>query len=77
MHDGDTVAAAHIRNAATKSVGRGFRLDKTRTRKAMDYATSLMMAHDLAVKGVGGGRSVYEDRGVVVATIGPRGREST
>jgi phage terminase large subunit-like protein len=76
MHDGDPVLAQHIRNAATKSVGRGFRLDKTRTRKAMDYATTLMMSHALATGDVGGGVSVYETRGVVVAKIGPGGRES-
>lgn len=76
MHDGDPILAQHIRNAATKSVGRGWRLDKTRTRKAMDYATVVMMTHALATADVGGGVSVYESRGVVVAKIGPGGRES-
>lgn len=77
MHDGDPVLAAHIRNAATKSVGRGWRLDKTKTRRAMDYATTLMMTHQLAIHDTGGSsESVYESRGVVVAKIGPEGRES-
>jgi phage terminase large subunit-like protein len=68
MHNGDPVLAQHLRNSATKSVGRGFRLDKTKTRKAMDYATTLMMSHSLAVHDVNGRKeSVYEQRDLVVS----------
>lgn len=76
MHNGDDVLAQHIRNAATKSVGRGWRLDKTRTRRAMDYATTLMMTNALASGDIGGAVSAYETRGVVVARIGPGGRDA-
>lgn len=73
MHRGDPILAQHVRNAATRNVGRGWRLDKTKTRKPMDAATALMMAHDLAVQGVGGGRSPYEDRGVITSGAGNGG----
>jgi phage terminase large subunit-like protein len=67
MHGGDPVLAQHIKNAATKNVGRGWRLDKTATRKAMDWSTTLMMMNVLAQAPQDKPqRSVYEDRDLEV-----------
>jgi phage terminase large subunit-like protein len=67
MHGGDQVLAQHVKNAATKNVGRGWRLDKTATRKAMDWSTTLMMMNVLAQAPQDKPqRSVYEDRDLEV-----------
>jgi phage terminase large subunit-like protein len=66
LHAGDEVLAQHMKNAATRDVGRGYRLDKTKGRRAMDFATALMMALDMAVNQEPARVSAYEERGLSV-----------
>jgi phage terminase large subunit-like protein len=58
-HDGDDVLAAHVDAAVSRDVGRDtWRLDKRRSKTAMDASVALAIAYDRAVADEGGGFTV-------------------
>jgi phage terminase large subunit-like protein len=57
-HDGDVVLRAHVEAAVARDTGRGWRLDKRKSREAMDATVALSLAFERACAGEEHGFSV-------------------
>lgn len=64
VHDGDPVLRSHVLAAASKEAGEGWRFSKAASKKRIDALMTIVMGLE-RVEGDAGGRSVYEQRGLL------------
>ena len=68
-HGGDPVARAHALNAGVRETERGVRIAKLKSSAHVDAVVALAMALEALERRPPKRRSVYEDRGLIMADI--------